>query len=89
MNEVIKELSVLAGQLSAEECNSELDRSGVKLQFNDVYNRVFAELIVKECAKFADELSQFTGASAYGDGYESALKDMSDSILEHFGVDKR
>ncbi len=48
----------------------------------------FAELIVRECVSLRTELSQFDGSTAYGDGYENGLKDLAETIKEHFGVDQ-
>ena len=48
----------------------------------------FAELIVRECTSLRTELSQFDGSTAYGDGYESGLEDLAETIKEHFGVNQ-
>lgn len=48
----------------------------------------FAELIIRECVSLRTELSQFDNSTAYGDGYENGLKDLAESIIEHFGIEK-
>lgn len=56
--------------------------------FTDAELKQFVELIVKECASFKKELSQFDGSTPYGDGYEQGLKDMTATFMEHFGVEE-
>lgn len=75
MNERIKELMAQAGFDPAA-----IERMGVMPQ-----SEKFAELIIKECASFREELSQFDSSTAYGDGYEQGLNDLTETFLEHFG----
>jgi hypothetical protein len=67
MNERIEELMFEAGRFADENTGSS-DRSGMWVY---QYSEKFAELIVRECARLADNSPQ------YIDGRE---------ILEHFGV---
>jgi hypothetical protein len=76
MNERIK--------LLAEQCYVYNDKTD-DIWFN---KEKFAELIVRECISFRDDLTQFDGTEPFGDGYEQGLKDMADSIKEHFGVEE-
>lgn len=46
-----------------------------------------AELILNECATQRSLLTQFSGNTEYGDGYENGLRDMAETILELFQND--
>lgn len=48
MNERIREHAEHAGKLAAEHCNDTMDKFGIKLVFQDVFNEKFAALIVQE-----------------------------------------
>ena len=57
------------------------------------YNRIFAELIVQECANLYthDDVTAPVGQSAYGEAYQDGwiegAKAYRETILEHFGVE--
>jgi hypothetical protein len=93
MNERIRELAEQAGKLAAEHCNDTVDKFGIKLVFQDVFNEKFAALIVQECAdvirkevsmKFEDggETEEFMGGQYAG----SVLARVK--IEQHFGVEQ-
>lgn len=83
MNERIKELYELSF-ITDDYVNVGINGVELGIRFDP---EKFAELIVKECIQIKDELSQFDGTTPFGDGYEEGLKDMAESIKEHFGVE--
>jgi len=86
MNDKIYEFATQAGLITFESIH---DSMAVTPSIESVAKaRKFAELIVRECASFRTELSQFDGSTAYGHGYENGLKDLAETIKEHFGVEE-
>lgn len=72
MNERIKELIEQATQYAHENATGDWE---VGPNLVDIFNKKFAELIVKECGKIA-----FSEEDSYG----NKIRFM---ILEHFGID--
>lgn len=70
MNRRIKELAELASYHA-----NTYDATGNPIWFR-VYNKKFAELIVRECAQFVEAKLDFCGDEII----------IAESILEHFGV---
>jgi hypothetical protein len=70
MNEKIKELAEQAAEYAAQNATGDWE---VGPAYQDLFNKKFAELIVRECAQVAEEV----------DGDSRARK----CVLEHFGVE--
>ena len=87
MNKRIQELAKQAEQYALDKANETNDEE-FEYSFDDDFKEKFAELIIRECAAFKEELSQFDSSTAYGDGYEQGLKDVTETFLEHFGVEE-
>ena len=88
MNKRIKELAEQAGAFIIEPEHAKIGEVS-EVSFNKYSDlEKFAELIIRECAAFKEELSQFDSSTAYGDGYEQGLKDVTETFLEHFGVEE-
>jgi hypothetical protein len=75
MNERIRELYEQA-RLHAKSIDADIDPKG----WMDEYHKKFAELIVRECAKFLDENSGY-------DDSNNAWHPEPEDLLEHFGVE--
>ena len=73
MNERIKELADEAKQHCFEQSQKRVDPKNY-MSYSDMYDKKFAELIVRECADISD--ASFHNGSA---GYTA--------ILKHFGVE--
>ena len=73
MNDRIQELVKQANR----EIGEQLDQPGVYLNFGPAKH--FAELIVKECAKFLEENSGYDNAN-------NAWHPEPEELLQHFGV---
>ena len=86
MNKRIQEL--------AEQAKASVPTGLVVEEWIQVYNKNFAESIVKECADLYthDDVTAPVGQSAYGEAYQDGwiegTKTYRETILEHFGVDK-
>ena len=53
-----------------------------------LYNKRFAELIVKECINEIDSVTTGDhGRDEWDDGYDAGLSQASETIKEHFGVE--
>lgn len=82
MNERIKELAVEAFQPINDIASEGIaDRHTFNQAWFQLYNQKFAELIVRECAKFLDENS---GADQCNNVWCPAPED----LLKHFGVEE-
>ena len=77
MNERIKELWDKAAQAAAAYPSGQNNSWETQVNFMEK----FAELIVKECAKFLDENSGYDGAN-------NAWHPEPEDLLEHFGVEE-
>jgi hypothetical protein len=81
MNERILELARVAEQLADDEL-AHLERVHNRLysftEGREIYNKKFAELIVRECASIA-------GKAEYSDTW---LEPVEDAIKKHFGVEE-
>jgi len=86
MNELIKKLAEQSGASLVYDPAHPDDEPLLRLKHLGIEK--FADLIVRECASFRTELSQFDGSTAYGHGYENGLKDLAETIKEHFGVEE-
>ena len=75
MNEKIKALAKQAGW------NPARPPYGKFSQYDEFDHDKFAELIVRECAKFLDENSGY-------DGSNNAWHPEPEDLLEHFGVEQ-
>jgi hypothetical protein len=84
MNERIKELAEQAEKLADEETKAFTDNTGQwQVMWNEVYDKKFAELIVRECADRIDDL-----ISCDDDGNQILDCDnVKTELLEHFGVE--
>ena len=77
MNERIQELAVQA----EEYADSIVDEGG---EFHPAYTKKFAELIVRECVKVVDDMSDPEDSERYF----WAIQNASQKIKEHFGVEE-
>jgi hypothetical protein len=81
-------------KLLAEQAKASVPAGLLVNEWIDEYNRIFAELIVQECANLYthDDVTAPVGQSAYGEAYQDGwiegTKTYRETILEHFGVDK-
>ena len=84
MNERIKELAVQARNYALDE-NRIYERihntEQCMEEYREVYNKKFAELIVRECAVFIDSHEQI---DKYGEAMDIVH---GQDLLEHFGVE--
>ena len=83
MNERIKELAVQARNYALDEKRIYERMHNTEQcmeEYREVYNKKFAELIVRECAKFMDE------NSGYNDSDGCWFPEPED-MLKHFGVE--
>lgn len=81
MNERIEELAKQASHQSP-------DGYPVTIPYSNDFVKVFAELIVRECAELSVN-SQYTNTkSEYYEGFNEALIYAGNKIKEHFGVDE-
>jgi hypothetical protein len=85
MNQRIQEL--------AEQAKASVPAGLLVNEWIDEYNRIFAELIVQECANLYthDDVTAPVGQSAYGEAYQDGwiegAKAYRETILENFGVE--
>ncbi len=81
MNERIKEL--------AEQAEDDVIADHRGDEFHNAYTQKFAELIVRECANIADELSKLYPRTDVGFdvGYTMGTARATKDIKEHFGVE--
>ena len=81
MNKKIRELSEQADfqALDIFEAHPDFPKNAPFDYFNDNRNRIFAELIVQECAKIAQ-------GDRGGDEYWRARASARADILKHFGI---
>ena len=78
MNERIKELA----EQAREYATTQHPVSNITLSVNsDLFEQKFAELIVRECAKFLDENSGY-------DDSNNAWHPQPEDLLQHFGVEE-
>jgi hypothetical protein len=75
MNERIRELSEQASEWAAANATGDWE---VGPSYVDIFNKKFAELIVRECANIVNSLDQHEG---HGDSTTAEY------IKEHFGVE--
>ena len=84
MNERIKQF--------AEQAKTSVPAGLPVNEWIDEYNRIFAKLIVQECANLYthDDVTAPVGQSAWGEAYQDGwiegTKAYRETILEHFGV---
>ena len=76
MNERIKELAEQAGEYAAQNATGDWE---VGPAYQDLFNKKFAELIVRECMSITDKCST-------GPGLHDLFAD--NIIAEHFGVEE-
>jgi hypothetical protein len=82
MNERIRELAEQAWDDTREKVGSFVDDGGeIDFTFFHAYDQKFAELIVRECAKFMDENSGY-------DDSNNAWHPEPEDMLKHFGVEE-
>ena len=82
MNELIEKLAE-----QAEQYVKSNPQAGVTIHGGDMFNKKFAELIVKECVEIADKSNQ--GSKSSNEGTEFYYNaDIGDKIKEHFGVEE-
>jgi hypothetical protein len=95
MNEQIKELAIIAGsegfkQVEGYEEDPETGDSNwvtkLKLDTESIDLEKFAELIIRECAKIAEEYVRKENNKLVEEVVISAY-DLQDKIKEHFGVE--
>ena len=77
---VITKMNQRIRQLAEQAVNSIPDH--VDFDIPDVFKQKFAELIVKECAKIAEDRANFPGFPP------NDVNDIIDEIREHFGVEE-
>ena len=85
MNERLKELAEQAGYKPIETFADEL---------MEIYNKKFAELIVRECVRRIEGCSidptqyEFDRDRAFIEGYNKAISKSASQVLLHFGVEE-
>jgi len=81
MNERIKQLAEQAEKQVRVKTKSNLGYMGFEID-EDEFRRVFAELIVRQCAEVGlDSVED-------GDDLDAIMKRVHNNILKHFGVEK-
>jgi phenolic acid decarboxylase len=89
MNERIKELAVQARNYALDEKRIYERMHNTEQcmeEYREVYNKKFAELIVKECARLAIEKQTENDVS--GIVSKNPAKDFAYALVEHFGVEE-
>jgi hypothetical protein len=81
MNERIQELSGQASEYAAANATGDWE---VGPDYQDIFNKKFAELIVQECAKSIENTIQ-TDCMSFFPAQACALAKLN--MLDHFGVD--
>ena len=82
MNERIRELALQAEKLADVESKAFTDNTGKwRLIWNEVYDKKFAELIVRECAHL---VGGYTKENEFG----TDVKEAYEEITKHFGVEE-
>ena len=82
MNERIRQLAEQAGEYAAQNATGDWE---VGPNYQDLFNKKFAELIVRECAWIAND----PAPSVYDhDSYKLGRKFAGIDVLKHFGVEE-
>ena len=83
MNERIKELAE-----QAKDHADHLDKIGVDTSMEDIFNQMFAELIVRDCIKLCKHESNDDEYDQYDMGMSVKADDIKSSIMKEFGVEE-
>ena len=81
MNERIRELAEQAGEYAAQNATGDWE---VGPDYQDLFNKKFAELIVRECVKLQYKNVVVGGVSDYNRG----RRELTEDIQKHFGVEE-
>ena len=80
MKDKIQELLEQASEYAAANATGDWE---VGPAYQDIFNKKFAELIVKECARVVNNLTEMDNPIEYRNTYATGA-----DILEHFGVEE-
>ena len=91
MNERIKELAVQARNYALDEKRIYERMHNTEQcmeEYREVYNKKFAELIVRECANIVSNKSTLETNEDYREGFHRAQQFIWQDINKHFGVEE-
>ena len=83
MNERIQELFNQAEKEADAEYQRIYDQ-GFATSWKNIFGRIYAELIVQECANFIEPLGDYCGG--HGEPREPSTRECAEKLKQHFGI---